>query len=89
LESADQALPFLSFPIDRRALHTSDLGHANLELPQGLGGMSGGPVLAIGGRIDHPRVTLCGMRIAWRDDSSLMVLRFDLVDAWLSQYFAW
>lgn len=89
LEPGDQALPFLSFPIDRRMLHTSHLSHASLEFPQGLAGMSGGPVLAVDAGADSAKLTLCGMGVAWRKDSSLKVLRFDLVDAWLSQYFNW
>ena len=85
----DQALPFLSLQIESGQLHTSELDRTNLDFPQGLAGMSGGPVLAVSGSIDRPKLTLCGMGIAWRDNNSLKVLHFDLVDVWLTRYFTW
>ena len=89
LESSVQAFPFLTFPMDRKKLHDSALKHTNLKFPQGLAGMSGGPVFAIRGGIDHPTMALFAMGVAWQNGSSLKALRFDLVDAWLSQYFTW
>ena len=89
LESSDPGFPFLLFPIARKGLRTSDLGHTSLEFPQGLGGMSGGPVFAIGGTIERPTMSLSAMGVAWQAIGSLKALRFDVVDAWLSHYFTW
>ena len=88
-EPVDATSCFLEFPVDPRALHTSDLSSTNMDFPGGLAGMSGGPVFAIGGTLDRPLLGICGVGVAWSDRRALKILRFDLADAWLSQYNAW
>ncbi|WP_189347285.1 trypsin-like peptidase domain-containing protein [Undibacterium macrobrachii] len=80
---------FLEFPINSRELHSSALISMNLDFPEGISGMSGGPVFAVGGTIDQPLLSVCGMGVAWSNRCTLKILRFDVVDVWLSQYKIW
>jgi hypothetical protein len=88
-DAADLASHFLEFPIDPGLFHKSDLSSMSMDLLGGLAGMSGGPVFTIGGTIDRPLLSVCGIGVAWSIRRALKILRFDLADAWLSQYKTW
>ncbi|MDH0865870.1 hypothetical protein [Mitsuaria sp. GD03876] len=81
--------PFLTLPFDSKGLHDSALRPASMPLPNGLSGMSGGPVFSVHGPLDQPTLRLCGVGVAWNPDCALKVLRFDVVDAWLGNHLQW
>lgn len=79
--------PFIYFEFDPRNLLDSELKKLSTSWPEG---MSGGPVFEMRGPVENQVAVLVGMGVACTTEQPrLKVLRFDVIDAWLSQYPTW
>lgn len=81
--------PFFMLPIEKKGMHDSELRSMNMNFPDGLSGMSGGPVFSVRGTLDMPMLHLCGVGLAWRPDSTLKVLSLDAINALLENFLDW
>jgi hypothetical protein len=89
LELRNVTSPFIYFELTEENLHDSDLNKVSMPFPEGLHGMSGGPVFQISGTPDMQILKLLGVGISWRKDKQLKAVRFDAIDFLLSQHLSW
>lgn len=84
-----ESFPFVFLPIIKKGMHNSNLEKITIDFPNGLEGMSGGPMFTVHGTLDVPALGLCGVGMAWHSESVLKALRMDIVDAWLENFLDW